>query len=59
MADRCCKCSSLSPDQLDRIEAKLDALLDALAEDGPREEPALDLDGNAILGRERDPGEEL
>ena len=50
-------------EQLDRIEetqrrlgTKLDALLDALADDDEVE--ALDLDGNPA-GRERDPGESL
>lgn len=46
-------------EQLNRIEAKLDALLEALAEDEMQEEPAFDLDGNAILGRERDHDQEL
>jgi hypothetical protein len=35
-------------DQLDRIEAKLDALLAALAEDEPEQEQQFDLDGNEI-----------
>jgi len=45
--------------QLARIEAKLDTLIAALAED---EEPgidATDLDGRAVLGRERDPNQSL
>jgi hypothetical protein len=37
-----------SMDQLDRIEAKLDALLAALAEDEPEQEQQFDLDGNEI-----------
>lgn len=36
------------PSQLDRIEAKLDMLIDALAEDEPEQEQQFDLDGNAI-----------
>lgn len=36
------------PTQLDRIEAKLDALLDALADEGDDEQPQIDLDGNEI-----------
>ncbi|MGX2089243.1 hypothetical protein ACWJLF_19050 [Xanthomonas axonopodis pv. maculifoliigardeniae] len=40
--------------QLDRIEAKLDVLIAALAEDGEeREEPARTLDGE-LAGGERD-----
>lgn len=35
------------PSQLDRIEAKLDMLIDALAEEG-EEEQAFDLDGNPL-----------
>lgn len=46
------------PSQLDRIEAKLDALLDALAEDDDEQEAGVDLDGNAV-GGERDEGETL
>lgn len=42
-----------------RIEAKLDALLDALAyEQEEDEEPAVDLDGNPA-GGERDPNQPL
>ncbi len=41
-------------EQMDRIEAKLDALLEALAEEGDGEEPQHDLDGNLIEGGERD-----
>jgi hypothetical protein len=42
------------PTQLDRIEAKLDALLDALADEGEEmEQPELTLDGEAV-GGERD-----
>ena len=45
--------------QLDRIEAKLDALLDALAEDEDEGEPELfSLDGEYV-GSARDAGEEL
>lgn len=44
-------------EQLDRIEAKLDALLDALADEG--DEPQYDLDGNLIEGGERDENESL
>lgn len=40
--------------QLDRIEAKLDALLEALADEGEEtEQPVLTLDGEAV-GGERD-----
>lgn len=35
-------------DQLDRIEAKLDALLAALADDEEQDEVQLDLEGNEI-----------
>ncbi len=45
-------------EQLDRIEAKLDALLDALA-DEDEEEPQFDLEGNLIEGGERDENESL
>jgi hypothetical protein len=45
--------------QLDRIEAKLDALLGALVEEGPDEEPQYDLDGNLIEGGERDETQSL
>lgn len=45
--------------QLNRIEAKLDALLEALAAEEDGAAPAFDLDGNAILGRERDQSAEL
>lgn len=44
--------------QLDRIEAKLDALLEALAEDHEEEEQHFDLDGNP-LPAERDQGQPL
>ena len=37
-----------SMDQLDRIEAKLDMLIDALADDEPEQEQQFDLDGNEI-----------
>lgn len=46
-------------EQLDRIEAKLDALINALAEDDAPEDLGFDLDGNVIIGRERDQGAEL
>lgn len=47
------------PTQLDRIEAKLDALLKALADEEEAEvEPGLDLDGQDI-GGERDTSREL
>ena len=39
---------SLSADQLDRIEAKLDALILALAEDDEDHGPSHDLDGNPV-----------
>ena len=42
------------PTQLDRIEAKLDALLEALAEEGEEEEQQYDLDGNLIEVGEQD-----
>ena len=45
-------------EQLDRIEAKLDALLEALAEEDD-DEPQYDLDGNLIEDRERDQSESL
>lgn len=45
--------------QMDRIEAKLDALLDALADEGDDDEPQYDLDGNLIEGGERDENESL
>lgn len=45
--------------QLDRIEAKLDALLEALADEGEEmERPALTLDGEAV-GGERDDSQPL
>ena len=43
--------------RLERIEAKLNALITALAEDGI-EPPIVDLDGN-VLGQEREPGQPL
>lgn len=49
-----------NPTQLDRIEAKLDALLEALADEG--EETDIDvttLDGQTILARERDDSQPL
>lgn len=47
-----------APSQLDRIEAKLDALLAALAEEEERDEPAQTLDGE-YAGSERDPNQPL
>lgn len=44
--------------QLDRIEAKLDALLDALAAEDDGAAPAFDLDGE-LIGGERDQDQEL
>ena len=44
--------------QLDRIEAKLDALLEALAEEEDEGEPELSLDGE-YFGGARDKGLEL
>jgi len=41
------------PTQLDRIEAKLDALLEALADEGEEDQQELTLDGEAV-GGERD-----
>lgn len=60
MAECCCNCpcSNVSPDQIDRIEAKLDALLEALAAEDGAGDPALTLDGEPI-GAERDPSREL
>lgn len=47
-------------EQLDRIEAKLNALLEALAdEDEDEGEPQYDLDGNLIETSERDDNESL
>lgn len=40
--------------QLDRIEAKLDALIQALAEDDEDEGPTHDLEGNALPARRQD-----
>lgn len=40
-------------DRMQRIEAKLDSLIAALAEDDPEQEPGVDLDGNDV-GGERD-----
>lgn len=55
MAERCCNCpcSNVSPDQIDRIEAKLDALIEALAAEDEGGGLEFDLDGNP-LGGERD-----
>lgn len=60
MADPCsnCPCSNVSPEQIDRIEAKLDALIEALAEEGEIAELAFDFDGNHA-GKERDREQEL
>ena len=44
--------------QLDRIEGKLDTLIQALAEYEEDDEPVTDLDGN-IAATERDPTESL
>ena len=41
-----------------RIESKLDALLEALAEDGDEDQPSFDLDGS-LLGEARDLSEPL
>lgn len=47
------------PTQLDRIEAKLDALLEALADEGEEiEQPELTLDGERV-GGERDDSQPL
>lgn len=43
--------------QMDRIEAKLDALLEALADED--DEPQFDLDGNLVENFERDDNESL
>jgi hypothetical protein len=45
-------------DRLDRIEAKLDALLAALAEEDEQEAPAQSLDGE-YAGQERDQNQPL
>lgn len=45
-------------EQLNRIEAKLDALIDALAAEEEGAEPAFDLDGD-LIGGERDQDQEL
>ena len=42
-----------------RIESKLDALLDALADEGDDDEPQYDLDGNLIENFERDDNDSL
>lgn len=44
--------------QLDRIEAKLDALILALSDDEQGDEPQFTLDGE-LIGGERDQGEML
>ncbi|TCU97315.1 hypothetical protein EV686_106198 [Paracandidimonas soli] len=49
----------MKPSQLDRIEAKLDALLDILAEDVGDEGVRYDLDGNPLKGGERDETQSL
>lgn len=52
-------CESAEPTQLDRIEAKLDALLEALADEGEEtEQRELTLDGEAV-GGERDESQPL
>lgn len=58
MDECCCPCSNVSPDQLDRIEAKLDALLEALASDEAPGNLELTLDGDPI-GAERNQAQEL
>lgn len=45
------------PDQLDRIEAKLDALILLLTEE-PEDEPQFDLEGNQVP-QDRGEGQEL
>jgi hypothetical protein len=45
------------PSQLDRIEAKLDALIQALSEED-QDQPGYDLNGNP-LGIDRDESQEL
>lgn len=45
-------------EQLDRIEAKVDALIAALTDEGGYE-PEYDLDGNLVEGGERDPDKSL
>ena len=50
--------AALQQAQLDRIEAKLDRLLAALAEDDQDEEPGVDLQGDP-LPKPRDLGEPL
>ena len=46
------------PSQLDRIEAKLDLLIQALSEEDQEVEPGYDLDGNPA-GMDRDESQEL
>jgi len=46
------------PTQLDRIEAKLNLLIQALAEEDQEFEPGYDLNGNP-LGIDRDESQEL
>lgn len=46
------------PTQLDRIEAKLDALLEALADEGEEAEVRITLDGE-VVGGERDDSQPL
>lgn len=54
-----CVLQQSQPTQLDRIEAKLDALLEALADEGEQmEQPELTLDGEAV-GGERDDSQPL
>lgn len=61
MADPCCNCacSNVSPDQIDRIEAKLDALIAALAEEDGDPGPATDMDGAMFADGDRRQDEEL
>lgn len=42
-----------------RLEAKVDALIEALADEGDEEEEQYDLDGNLIDSAERDENEPL
>lgn len=46
-------------EQLDRIEDKLDALIDALADEYDEEDQQFDLDGNPLGDVERDANESL
>lgn len=54
-----CAPEGIVPTQLDRIEAKLDSLLEALADEGEEiEQRELTLDGQAV-GGERDDSQPL